>query len=459
MLRDRCRASNQLLTVLVFVGGVGFSGLAKAASPAEVLTTYTDAVTIAWRPMGACLEDWDPQLMRYPAPTSYLTGKDGYVRHVYGPADSEAPKYVEAFTYKSFSGRPVAAALAFANWGYRVSWFEQRPNGFVYGGSFLVPALWVRERHSDFGYCYHEVRAGRYTLPVPVKGAFRPGTSYRITVEPLKIVLHEWLDFEDASVCIPSFSPLIPSDITFQPIVILWPKGPKWYYGLSKLSNCEGFAEPQVSSAADMPPLSFNSPPKDLSRFHYEGSDRPGLGQQWDDPWLARVYWWYGQPASRGNGMGGGYWYPVCGVRGYVQGGGDWTSFGAQGPRVMWEAAVTTKPLPFEVVSTFPQNGQRGVKPDVVVEVTLSKPITSLDAAALRWTDGSGQPVEFSAQAREAKLLLQPRKPLSQNTDYHITIPKSALKSGTETLAADFSFSFSTKPPSGGGGGGHGQAQ
>ena len=437
---------------------VGVAAAAGAASPVQVLGVYKDSVTIAWRPVGADVKAWDSQLMPYPAPTSYITGSLGYPRITQGPSDGEVPKFIEAYTYQSFNGRPVAAALVFSTWGYRVSWFEQKDNGFVCRGSFLVPALWIRERGPTGDFIYHEVQKGRYTLCVPPKGALKPDTRYQICVEPLKLIVHEWLDFEDASVCVPSFSPLIPSDITFQPLVILWPKGPQWYYGLTRLSNCDEFPGAEMSYAGDMPPLSFNTPPRDRSRYHYEGPDMPQLGD-FQDPWTSRVYWWVGQPASEGNGQGGSHWYPVCGVRGYVKRGGMWESFGAQGPRVMAEVSVRTQPEPFEVVSTSPQNGERGVKPDARVVITLNKPITYLNSGAIRWTDSSGKALLFAAQVDGRELRLRPQKPLSQDTDYRIVLPRGAVKSDGQTLAADFAFSFSTKPPSGGGGGGHGQAQ
>jgi len=146
-------------------------------------------------------------------------------------------------------------------------------------------------------------------------------------------------------------------------------------------------------------------------------------------------------------------------VRGYVKRGGMWENFGAQGPRVMAEVSVRTQPEPFEVVSTSPQNGERGVKPDARVVITLNKPITYLNSGAIRWTDSSGKALLFAAQVDGRELRLRPQKPLSQDTDYRIVLPRGAVKSDGQTLAADFAFSFSTKPPSGGGGGGHGQAQ
>lgn len=174
------------------------------------------------------------------------------------------------------------------------------------------------------------------------------------------------------------------------------------------------------------------------------------------DLFLSRTYWWFGKPASKGSPTGDTEWYPVCGVRGYVKRGGDWESFGAQGPRVMCELAVSTKPIPFEVVRTSPENGQRGVDRNLTVEITFSKPITNLNANALRWTDSSGKAVGFDAHADGARVLMRPRNALSQNTDYRITIPRGSVASGGESLAQDFTFSFSTKPPSGGGGGGGG---
>ncbi|MCX7598832.1 MAG: Ig-like domain-containing protein [Armatimonadetes bacterium] len=461
--RDGKRALG-LTVVGLWVASLGFVPCAYSASPAQVLGTHQDCVHVAWRPVSACLEDWDPQMMRYPAPTSYLPGIAGYPRIMEGPNDGETPKYIECYTYKSFSGRPVSAALAFATWGYRVSWFEQAANGFVYRGSYLVPALWIRDTDRQTGtLVYREVRAGRYSLLVPPKGSLRAATSYRITIEPLKIIVHEWLDFEDASTCMPSFSPLIPSDITFQPLVILWPKGPKWYYGLTSLIGTEqAFAEPQVSWASDMPVRSYDQPPADRTRYHYEGDDM-WSPQTFDeiasrnDLFLRKTYWWFGQPASRGDGRGGVYWYPVCGVRGYMkQRGGEWESFGAQGPRVMCELAVTTLAVPLEVSSTYPQNGQRAVPLDSTVEVKFNKRLTYHNPSAIRWTDAAGNRVEFTAQlSGDGRVLsLKPCSRLSQNTDYRVVVPRDAVRANQEILAADFSFAFSTRPASGGGGGG-----
>lgn len=445
-----------LLAVGLWVVGEVCLSLAWAADPVEVLSVSSDSVSLAWRPVSADVKAWDPQLMPYPAPNSYLPGQNGYPLIVEGP--SETPKYVQSFTYQSLvHGHPVSAALAFATWGYRVSWFRQDAKGFVYQGSFLVPALWVKCGPDK----YREVSEGRYRLAVPPRGAgLLPDTPYRIVVEPLKVKVHDWLDFEDGGVFIPSFSPLLPSDVSFVALPVLWAEGPAWYYGLGRLSDCSAFAEPQVSYADDMPPLAFNTPPGSRDRYHYEGSDLPHLGQPWDDPWTSRVYWWYGQPSHRGNGRGGAYWYPVCGTAGYVKKGDPWKTFGAIGPRVGLELSVRTGREPLRVVDTSPSTGQRGVSPTVRVDITYSLELTGLNVGALRWQDSSGRAVDFGAQIDHTHLLVWPHKPLSADTDYRLVVGRGAVSAGGVRPDGDFVLTFSTKPASGGGGGGgHGRAQ
>jgi len=432
-----------------------WTSAALAASPVEVLSVGTDYVSIAWRPVSADVKAWDEHLMPYPAPNSYLPGENGYPRIVQGPSWM-VPAKIQCFTYESLNGHVISAALAFAIWGYRVSWFQKDPKGFIYQGSFVVPALWLKVAPEK----YAEASQGRYHLPVPPIGrAFAPDTEYRIVVEPLKLRVHDWLDFDDASVCIPSFSPLIPSDLTFVPLPILWARGPKWYYGLSELRDSEAFPDAQISYADNMPPLSFNTPPACRDRYHYEGPDLPPLGKPWDDPWTARVYWWYGQPSNFGNGMDGLYWYPVCGPVGYVKKGGLWDSFGAVGPRVPVELAVRTARMPLTVVSSSPVNGDRGVSLTVRVEITYSLELKYLNVSSIRWQDSNGRAVEFGAQIQGHQLLLQPRKPLSANTDYRIIVGRNAVSAATCSPESDFQLNFSTKPRSGGGGGGGGLAQ
>jgi hypothetical protein len=341
--------------------------------------------------------------------------------------------------------------MAFAIWGYRVSWFEEKGDGYVYGGSTLVPALWIREKRTlpdgTGEVVYHEVQQGRYSLTVPPAGNLKPDTDYWLEVEPLQVIIHSELQIEESPVCPAPVSPLLPSDLTFIPLPILRASGPDWYYGLSRLTLLSDLPEPQVSSSDRLPPQS-------LDAYHYEGPDRPRA--EWPATFASCTYWWYGQPCDKGNGQGGSWWYPVCGPVGYVRRPGLWSSFGAFGPRVSVVVESHTRPVPLEVVRTSPVNGERGVSPTVRIEVQFNKPLTRVIPNHIRWRDSRGNAVEFGWQIDGNTLLLWPGKPLQQNTDYRVLIRQGAVSSYAQALPQDFELSLSTRPPSGGGGGGGG---
>ncbi len=443
----------QLSQVALLCLLVALVGSSAHAGPLQVLARYPDSFTLGWSPFSA---DWDrSQVMPYPAPSSYLTGKPGYVRHFLGPSDGEQPKLIQSFTYRSLSGQQVSAALALAIWGYRVSWFEEQANGYVYGGSFVVPALWIREKRKNpdgsVETLYHEAKQSRYCLSVPPSGKLKPDTDYWLEVEPLHIVLHSELQFEESPVCPAPVSPLLPSDLTFLPLPILSASGPDWYYGLSRLT----LELPQgwEQSAVAGPPL-IALPPQSRERYHYEGQDFPR-----DDPpatWRSFTYWWYGQPRDKGNGQGGTWWYPVCGPVGYVGQPGLWSSFGAFGPRVGVVVEARTKPVPLEVLRTSPTNGERGVSLTVRVEIQFNKRLTGARPEHIRWRDSRGNQVDYGWQIDGDTLLLWPHQPLRQNTDYRVVIRQGAVQAYAQALPSDFELTFSTRPPSGGGGGGGG---
>jgi len=434
-------------------------GTRGAGSPAQVDGAHADALTISWRPFGP---EWDSDLVKYPAPTSYLTGGNGYVTHFEGPNDGRVPKNIEAYTYRSISGGIPVASYAIAVWGYRVSWFQVitgNPTKYRYLGSINVPALWVRTRTSQpdgsASEIYREVKEGRYQVTIPPAGSrLLPDTPFKIAVEPAKIVLHAPLEYEDDSTLTPPFSPVIPSDTSFTPLSIFYASGPDWYYGLSSLAFYDNlldfFPRARDSAAAGLPPDT-------LDPFHYTGSDKPTGSIFTDNPWRSQVFWWFGQPSAAGNGRGGSVWFPVCGPKGYTAGDTQykWGSFGFIGPRQMVVLDARTAPEPFEMVRSDPVNGQKAVPLDARIQIEFSKPLGRVVQNRIVLMESSGQTLPFSWQISNQLLSIRPSQRLKTNTDYRLVVYKDAVTSGAgEKLASDLTIAFSTKPESGGGPGG-----
>ena len=430
-----------------------------ASSPARIDAAYQDALTISWRPFGP---EWDSDLIKYPAPTSYLVGGNGYVTHFEGPNDGQVPKNIEAYTYRSINGGIPIASYALAIWGYRVSWFQVisgTPSKYKYMGSINVPALLIRTRSQrpdgSAVDIYSEVKAGSYQVTIPPAGSrLLPATHYEVTVEPVKVVIHSPLDYQDNSTLNPPFSPIIPSDTSFVPLSVFYASGPDWYYGLSSLAFFDNlldfFSSAKDSAASGLPPAS-------LDIFHYTGSDKPTGSIYSDSPWQARVYWWFGQPSAAGNGKGGSVWFPVCGPKGYAAGSSQykWGSFGFIGPRQMVVLDGRTRPEPFEVVRSSPTNGQKGISLDTDIKIEFSKPLASVSRNRIILRDSSGRSLAFSSQINNQALLIRPSQGFKVNTDYSLIVYKDAVVSSTgERLATDFAIGFSTNPEGGGGPGG-----